>query len=165
MSRYTPDELKEIIRLHGLWLADADGGTRANLIDANLSRADLSCANLRGADLRGAYLSCANLSGAGKISNMRVFTGLYRYQCWAVVTEAGTPWVRMGCLFKSLTEWDAIGGIRTSNLSEFPDDGFEASEYRVRAFDFTRDAAERMAAKWASSNSPKPAQEGGGLEP
>ena len=64
MKRYTPDELKEIIRLHGLWLADADGGTRANLIDANLSRADLSCANLRGADLRGAYLSCANLSGA-----------------------------------------------------------------------------------------------------
>ena len=51
MKRYTPDELKEIIRLHALWLADADGGTRANLIDANLIGANLSGANLSRADL------------------------------------------------------------------------------------------------------------------
>ena len=66
MKRYTPDELKEIIRLHALWLADADGGTRANLSDANLIRANLSGADLSGADLRGTYLSGANLSGDRK---------------------------------------------------------------------------------------------------
>jgi hypothetical protein len=84
MKTYSPDELKGVIRLHALWLADADGGVRANLrgadlsradlsradlIDADLSRADLSWANLRDADLRdadlrGACLGDANLSGA-----------------------------------------------------------------------------------------------------
>ena len=59
MKTYSPDELKEVIRLHALWLADADGGVRADL-----SGADLSRANLIGADLRGANLSWADLSGA-----------------------------------------------------------------------------------------------------
>jgi uncharacterized protein YjbI with pentapeptide repeats len=40
----TQDELKEVLRLHGMWLRDEAGGKRANL-----SRADLSGANLRGA--------------------------------------------------------------------------------------------------------------------
>ena len=57
MRHYTPDELKETIRLHALWLADADGGTRANLTDANLSRANLSRAYLSRADLSDADLS------------------------------------------------------------------------------------------------------------
>ena len=102
-----------------------------------------------GADLTGANLRGANLYGAGKIASLRVFTGLYNYQCWAVVTEAGAPWIRMGCLFKSLADWDAIG-IRSSNPSEFPDNGSEKSERRVRAFAFTRDAVERMVAEWAA---------------
>ena len=54
----------------------------------------------------------------------------------------------MGCLFKPLTDWDSEGGIRTSNPGEFPNDGSEKCEQRVRAFEFTRDAAERMAANW-----------------
>jgi len=74
MKTYSPDELKEVIRLHALWLADANGGVRANLSGADLSgaylnraylnRAYLNGANLCGADLCGADLSGANLNGA-----------------------------------------------------------------------------------------------------
>jgi uncharacterized protein YjbI with pentapeptide repeats len=70
----TPEALKETLRLHGMWLRDEEGGKRANLRGACLSRANLrgadlsganlSRANLRGADLSGANLSGANLSGA-----------------------------------------------------------------------------------------------------
>ena len=71
-------DLKKILDEHLLWL-NGEGGSRANLSNANLfganlRGADLSCANLRGADLsgvnlrgadlRGADLSCANLRGA-----------------------------------------------------------------------------------------------------
>jgi uncharacterized protein YjbI with pentapeptide repeats len=58
------DQINEIVRLHGLWLAGINGGVRADLSGANLSYADLSGANLRGADLSGANLSNANLRGA-----------------------------------------------------------------------------------------------------
>ena len=107
--------------------------SEANLSEADLSGADLSGANLSGADLSGADMSEANLSGAdlsgaGKIVTMVVFSGLYNYQCWAVITDAGVPWVRMGCRFKPLTDWDSEGGIRTSNPGEFPDDGSEKCE-------------------------------------
>jgi hypothetical protein len=64
MKTYTADELKEVIRLHALWLADANGGIRAHLNGANLRWAHLNGANLRWADLCGADLSGANLSGA-----------------------------------------------------------------------------------------------------
>ena len=50
----TNEELKEIIRKHGLWVNVKEGGKRANL----------SGANLWGANLWGANLSRANLSGA-----------------------------------------------------------------------------------------------------
>lgn len=36
------DKLNEIVCLRGLWLRGEDGGLRADLRDANLSRADLS---------------------------------------------------------------------------------------------------------------------------
>jgi hypothetical protein len=73
---------------------------------------------------------------------------LYRYEVWAFVTEKNVPWVRMGCLYKSVQDWDAIG-IRSSNLSEFPDDQSEASEERARAFEFARAQALINAAKKA----------------
>ena len=169
MKRYTPDELAEVLRLHNLWLEDDPAGKRADLQGADLQGANLQCANLwgadlhgadlRGADLQGADLQGANLRGADlqgaylrgangkmKIAAMAVFTGLYEYQCWAVAMEDGTPWVRMGCLWKSVEEWDALG-IRNSNKSEFPDDGSESSERRVRAFEFTRTEALLMAEK------------------
>ena len=126
----------------------------ANLSGANLSGADLSGADLSGAYLSGAYLSGANLSGAdlsgadlsgAKIQSLRVFTGLYPYQVWAVLFEDGSRWVRMGCLFKSLDDWEI--GIRKSNTSEFPDDGSEQCEERVRAFEFAKDAALRLGVK------------------
>ena len=61
MKKISKDELKEILRLHALWLTDEAGGKCADLSDADLScadlsDADLSCADLSGADLRGAYL-------------------------------------------------------------------------------------------------------------
>ena len=62
-------ELKAILGKHLKWLRGEDGGERANLFGANLSRADLSGANLfeanlSRANLPGANLFEANLSGA-----------------------------------------------------------------------------------------------------
>jgi hypothetical protein len=114
----------------------------ASLRDADLRDADLSGADLRGADLRGASLRGADLRGK-KVHSLRVFTGLYRYQVWAVLYEDGTRSVRMGCLFYSLDEWEAIG-IRNSNISEFPNDGSEKCEERVAAFEFAKAAVLRM---------------------
>jgi uncharacterized protein YjbI with pentapeptide repeats len=69
MKTYTAEELAEIIKKHGMWLRDEDGGERANLSYANLRSANLRSANLRSADLsyanlRSADLSYANLSYA-----------------------------------------------------------------------------------------------------
>ena len=67
------EKLQKIIESHDKWLRD-EGGRRADLSGADLSRADLrgaylsraylSGADLSRADLRGAYLSGADLSGA-----------------------------------------------------------------------------------------------------
>ena len=67
MSKYTADEIKEILERHKRWLEESDGWSeddRADLSRADLSRADLSGAYLSGADLSGADLSRADLSGA-----------------------------------------------------------------------------------------------------
>ena len=56
-------DLKKILDEHLLWL-NGEGGSRANLSNADLFGANLSGADLRGADLSGADLSCANLRGA-----------------------------------------------------------------------------------------------------
>ena len=64
MKTYTAGELKEIVRLHGLWLADPATGSRADLGGANLGGANLTGANLSGADLYGADLCGAYLVGA-----------------------------------------------------------------------------------------------------
>ena len=124
----------------------------ANLRGADLTGADLTGADLRGADLRDVYLTGANLTGAylrdangekKKIVTMRVFAGLYEYQVWAVLFEDGSRWIRMGCLWKSMDEWESVG-IRKSNLSQYPDDGSDKSEGRVAAFEFAKAAALRM---------------------
>ena len=60
----TKEEIKEVLRLHQLWLNSDMGGVRANLRCANLRSADLSCANLRSADLSCADLRYANLRSA-----------------------------------------------------------------------------------------------------
>jgi hypothetical protein len=120
---------------------------KADLRGANLDGADLRGANLRGANLCGANLYGADLGGADldgkKVSSLRVFTGLYAYSVWAVAFEDGSRWVKMGCLFYSLEDWEKIG-IRKSNESEFPDDGSEKCEERVAAFEFAKAAVMRM---------------------
>ena len=75
-------KLQEIIKSHGRWLRNEEGGERADLSGADLSganlrgadlrSADLSSANLRSADLRGADLSSADLSSANlRSANLR----------------------------------------------------------------------------------------------
>ena len=124
----------------------------ANLTDANLRGANLTGANLMGANLTDANLTDANLMGANltdeKIKALRAFSGLYEYQIWAYVMDDGKPCVRMGCLYKTVPEWDAVT-IRESNTSEFPNDGSARSERRARAFEFARGEALIMAAEVA----------------
>ena len=76
----TPNQLKEILARHQLWLdSDGEEGRRATLYRANLreanlrevnltaamlDEANLTGADLRGANLYGAYLFDANLYGA-----------------------------------------------------------------------------------------------------
>jgi hypothetical protein len=56
-------DLKKILDEHLLWL-NGEGGSRANLSNADLRDANLSNADLFGANLRGANLSNADLFGA-----------------------------------------------------------------------------------------------------
>ena len=53
--KISAEKLQEIIKSHGRWLRNEEGGERANLSDADLSGADLSGAYLRGADLDKTY--------------------------------------------------------------------------------------------------------------
>ena len=67
--KISAEKLQEIIKSHGRWLRNEEGGERANLRDAylsgaNLRGADLRDANLSDANLRDAYLSGADLRGA-----------------------------------------------------------------------------------------------------
>ena len=53
--KISAEKLQEIIKSHGRWLRNEEGGERANLSGADLSDADLSGAYLRGADLDKTY--------------------------------------------------------------------------------------------------------------
>ena len=88
----TPAELKEILRLHSLFLNGDVNGKRANLSsadlrNANLSFANLSSANLRNANLSSADLSFANLSFADlrnanlRNANLSFSSGIQYVQC------------------------------------------------------------------------------------
>ena len=112
------------------------------VVAAVMAKKDLRGADLRGADLRGAYLRGAVIDDK-KVKAMRVFSGLYAYDIWAVLFEDGTRMVRMGCLYKTLDEWKEIG-ILNSNLSEFPNDGSDRSKEREIAFKFARYSARRL---------------------
>ena len=132
---------------------------RADLSGANLSRADLSYADLSGADLSGASLSGASLSGAnlsganlyralidGKliVDLIAINSSAYPYQVQAVLFQDGSRWVRMGCLWKSLHDWDSEGGILNSNTSEFPNDNSIRSIARADIFEFAKSTALKM---------------------
>ena len=120
----------------------------SNLSDSDLSGCNLSYSDLSGSNLRGSNLSGCNLCGVGKIKAIRVMTGLYRYVIFAIVAEDGEPWVRMGCQWRSVTEWDRIT-IRDSRTREFPNDGSTRSEQRARAFEFARGEAIEMAKEFS----------------
>ena len=62
--KISAEKLQEIIKSHGRWLRNEEGGERANLRDAYLSGANLRGADLRDANLSDAYLSGADLRGA-----------------------------------------------------------------------------------------------------
>ena len=118
--------------------------TIAELVTAARSaHADLSSAKLSYADLSYAKLKGALIDGKPIINLRQISYSGYAYGVQAVHFEDGSRWVRMGCLWKSLAEWEEIG-IRSSNPSEFPDDGSVASEERVAAFEFAKAAALRM---------------------
>ena len=102
-----------------------------------------------GAAVKAALASGADLSGK-KIQALRAFSGLYQYQIWAYVLEDGTACVRMGCLYKTVPEWDAVT-IRESNTSEFPNDGSPRCEQRARAFEYAHGEALVMAAECAAA--------------
>ena len=90
-----------------------------------------------------ALKSDADLCGADlcgeKIKTARIFAGLYRYQVYSILAISGKRFVKMGCLFKSLEEWEKVG-ILESNTSEFPNDGSRKSLERKEAFEFARNA-------------------------
>lgn len=73
----TNEEIKNILRLHKMWLDGVYEGERANLSGADLRGSDLRSANLRGANLLdanliGAYLNGADLRGVNlRSSNLR----------------------------------------------------------------------------------------------
>ena len=74
-------DLKKILDEHLLWL-NGEGGSRANLSNANLRGANLSNADLFGANLRGANLSNADLCGASIDQMMwNIYTVFYPLQC------------------------------------------------------------------------------------
>ena len=59
-----PEQIKEVLQLHSIWIDNPKKCNRVNLKGANLRGANLQGANLKGADLQGAYMSFANLQGA-----------------------------------------------------------------------------------------------------
>jgi uncharacterized protein YjbI with pentapeptide repeats len=118
----------------------------ADLRGADLRGADLYGAYLRGANLRGADLRGADLDGISRVEKMMVFSGLYDYVVYAVLKQDGTRWIRMGCLWKTIEDWECIG-IHNTNPSQFPIDGTFKSEQRLRAYQFAKATVLALEAK------------------
>ena len=68
MKTYTPEQLKEILRLHALLVKSETGGERANLSGANLRSANLSGADL--SESRGVQYAQAAFTGHGECGRM-----------------------------------------------------------------------------------------------
>jgi hypothetical protein len=106
----TPEQLQH----HAAWLRDGSG-KRIEVVNANLSGADLnganlrwanlSGANLRWADLSGANLRWANLSGANlrwAIGNMREIKSA-QFDQWPVTWSADV--LAIGCQQHAIEKW------------------------------------------------------------
>ena len=123
-----------------------------NFLGGNFRGGDFRGGEFRGGNFRGGNFWGGNFRGGnfrgGNVrglaaEKLRAYVGLYPYQVSSFLTTDGKRYVQMGCLLKTLEEWEQIG-IRNSNPSEFPDDGSEKCEERVAAFEFARAAALRM---------------------
>ena len=82
MKTYTREELDEIIKKHIKWVRSEEGGERANL--------------------SGAYLSRANLSGA------KVKETYFEPQSKYHVMHREDGMVKIGCKEKTIEQWDAF---------------------------------------------------------
>ena len=115
----------------------------ANLEGANLRGSDLRGSDLRGANLEGANLRGAHLRGANrnnkKIKHFYSWAGLYEYVVEVQVSEDDSILIRLGCHTRTLEEWEANFW---NNDNEFPNDGSEASELRLNAYNFAKKWAE-----------------------
>ena len=89
--------LKEILRLHALYLAGDPAGVRANLTEADLTGANLAWTNLTEADL-----TRADLTGT------KVFTfQADPYRGYTVPGVDGKRLLQFGCVRLTLDEWDS----------------------------------------------------------
>ena len=143
----TMRDLIEKANLEGVYLREADL-ERADLRGADLEGAYLVGSDLRGSDLRGANLEGANLRGSDlrganrnnkKIKHFYSWAGLYEYVVEVQVSEDDSILIRLGCHTRTLEEWEANFW---NNDNEFPNDGSEASELRLNAYNFAKKWAE-----------------------
>ena len=102
--------ITEILRLHAMWLWGEEGGQKANLRGADLSKDDLSWANLSKANLRGADLSKADLRGAdlskADLSGANLIKADLR---WADLSEADLRGANLSGA--NLSKADLLGAI------------------------------------------------------
>jgi hypothetical protein len=154
-------ELTKILEDHLKWTKDEEGGVRANLTGADLSRAyltgaDLTGANLTGANLTGANLTGANLTGANltganltganlygadlyganltgaKYRNLTInYIKLFTYTCGVIRTTDDVWYVQMGCYTRTVDDWEKDFW---NNEEEFPNDGSLKSKEREMAY-------------------------------
>lgn len=114
MTTHTPEQLKEILHLHGKWLRNEPNGQRAdlsyaNLTDAILTDVNLTRADLRGAILRGAILTDASLTDVrslwGTVGNMAEIKSI-QVGTWPVTYTA--THMQIGCQLHPLSDWWAF---------------------------------------------------------
>ena len=94
MRELTQEEI-QILQRHAKWLADEEGGKRANLYGANLYDANLRVADLCGADLCGAK----NILAVGPIGS--------RLDITYAVKHRDRIMIKCGCFWGDLEQWQA----------------------------------------------------------
>ena len=68
--------------------------------------------------------------------------GMYKYHSGAIITKTGEKWIILGCFCRKLGDWEKEFW---NNDKEFPNDGSEASENRLKAY--------KVAKYWLELNS------------
>ena len=104
MRELTQEEI-QILQRHAKWLADEEGGKRANLYGANLCAANLYGANLYDANLRDADLYGANLYDAKNILAVGPIGS--RLDITYAVKHRDRIMIKCGCFWGDLEQWQA----------------------------------------------------------